>query len=103
MGRRSAVAAKQAPLDFCPTGQAAITLPALIKLIAEALGKKPEAMHPKELDTSKRFLQQHPDLTTECTAVAMAKAVLCLGKDQHITRYLETIQTTYLKRKENRA
>ncbi len=93
VGRRSAVSA----------ASAAITLPALIKLIAEARGKKPEAMHPKELDTSKRFLQQHPDLSTECTAVAMAKAVLCLGNDQHITRYLDTIQTTYLKRKENRA
>lgn len=77
-----------------------LNLAEFIKLIAHALGKNPEHLHPKEIDTIKEFHQQHPNLTPECAAVAMAKAVTSLRKDQHITRYLEIIKTSYLKRKE---
>ena len=74
------------------------TLPHFIKLIAHALGKKPEGLHPKELDALKRFLDQHPALTIECAAIAMGQTITRFGKTRHIDCYLDVIKTSYLKR-----
>lgn len=73
-----------------------LTLPHFIKLVADALGKNPEHLHPKEIDELKRFLELHPNLTTECAAIAMGKAVTTLRRDQHICRYLQVIKNSYL-------
>jgi len=74
------------------------TLPRFIKLVAEALGKKPEGLHPKELDALKDFLEHHPSLTAECAAIAIGKAITRFGKTQHLNQYLEVIKSSYRKR-----
>jgi transposase InsO family protein len=85
-------------LGVHPGQSKTLTLPHFIKLVADALGKNPEHLHPKETDTMKHFLQQHPDLSTECAAVAMGKAITRFGKTHHINQYLDVIKASYHKR-----
>lgn len=82
--------------------QQIITLPRFIKLVAETLDKKPEQLHPKEIETLKTFLGQHPRLDIPCATVAMAKARLRFGTKQHINYYLEVIETSSLTQLQNK-
>lgn len=72
-----------------------ISLPRFIKLVAETLEKKPEQLHPQQIAALKSFLDQYPRLPISCASIAMAKARLRLGTDQHISCYLDAIKTTY--------
>jgi len=76
-----------------------ITLPRFIKLVADTLEKKPEQMHAQQIAAMKACLKQHPKLTTELATIALAKARIRLGNGQHISRYLEAIQTAILNSK----
>jgi hypothetical protein len=70
-----------------------------IKTVASGLGRKVEALHPKELeqlgDTWRTFGPIEPVLIH----TALAKAVIAKGNRQHITFYLQAITDSHLKAK----
>jgi transposase InsO family protein len=74
-----------------------LTLPQFIHMMATMLKKKPDAFHPREVEAMQSFWGAYQPLTTECIGIAVAKAVLNHGCEQHIDVYLEAIKTLHLK------
>jgi transposase InsO family protein len=75
-----------------------LTLPQFIHAIAQALGKKADAFHAREIDAVKIFFATHQPLQADEVGIAMAKAVLTYGNTpQHIDVYLDAIKAVHLK------
>ncbi len=84
------------------TGQTAnidkpLTVAKFIHHLGATLGKKPEDFHAMEIENLKDFLQQYPQITTECIALAVGKIIITQGNKQHISVYLEAIKNLYFK------
>jgi len=79
--------------------QETLTLPEFIHMMATSLGKKPDAFHAREVEAMQSFFNTHQPLTAECIGIAVAKAVLNHGIEQHINVYLEAIKKLYYKSK----
>jgi hypothetical protein len=72
-------------------------LPQFIQTLATARDKKPDALHVREVEALQNFFNTYQPLTAECVSIAMAKAVLKHGREQHIDVYLEAVKNLYLK------
>jgi len=84
------------------TGQTAtidkpLTAAKFIHQLGVSLAKKPEDFHAIEIETLKGFLEQFPQITTRCIALAVGKVVITQGNKQHVSVYLEAIKDLYLK------
>jgi hypothetical protein len=75
-----------------------LTLPQFIHAIAQALGKKADAFHVRELEAMQTFFATYQPLRADEVGIAMGKAVLTYGNTpQHIDVYLDAIKTVHLK------
>jgi hypothetical protein len=74
-----------------------LTLPEFIHTMATSLGKKPEALHQQEVQALQDFWGSYQPLSAECVGIALAKAALLHGLEQHIDVYLQAIKTLHLK------
>jgi hypothetical protein len=74
-----------------------------IHMVATALDTAPEAMHAREIESLQEFWKTHqPErgfrpLRAETVGLAMAKAILTHGNNQHIDVYLNAIKAMQLK------
>jgi len=75
----------------------ALTLPQFIHTVATARDKKPDALHAREVEALQNFFNTYQPLTAECVSIAMAKAILKHGREQHIDVYLEAIKNLQFK------
>lgn len=73
----------------------------LIKDIANVLTRKVENLHPNELQDIDQAWNTYGPLKQSLVHIAMAKAILKKGKDQHIAFYLQEIINTHLNQKNN--
>lgn len=74
-----------------------LTAAKFIHHLGATLGKKPEDFHAMEIENLKDFLQQYPQITTECIALAVGKIIITQGSKQHISVYLQAIKNLYFK------
>jgi len=68
-----------------------------IHQVVTSLAKSPEALHPREIERLQEFWKTHQPLRTETVGLAMAKAILTHGNNQHIDVYLNAIKALQLK------
>jgi hypothetical protein len=61
------------------------------------LDKKADLLHTREIDTLKSFFNTYQPLEAGGVAIAMARAILNHGKQQHIEVYLQAVKTQFLK------
>ena len=66
-------------------------------MIATALDTAPEAMHAREIESLQEFWKTHQPLRAEIIGLAMAKAILSHGNNQHVDVYLNAINALQLK------
>ncbi|MCI0698914.1 hypothetical protein L0337_43800, partial [candidate division KSB1 bacterium] len=85
------------PSGSPPSPEPPFTIATFIHLVATALDTTPEAMHAREIERFQNFWKMHQPLGTETVSIAMAKAILIHGKEQHLDVYLEAIKTLHLK------
>jgi transposase InsO family protein len=88
------------PSGGSPSPEPPFTIATFIHLVATALDTAPEAMHGREIERLQDFWKTHQPLCTETVSIAMAKAILIHGKEQHLEVYLEAIKTQLLKSQE---
>jgi hypothetical protein len=75
----------------------ALTLPQFIHTMATARDKKPDALHAREVEALQNFFNTYQPLTAECVSIAMAKAILKHGREQHVDVYLDAVKNLHLK------
>jgi transposase InsO family protein len=76
---------------------AGLTLPQFIHTMATARDKKPDALHAREVEALQNFFNTYQPLTAECVSIAMAKAILKHGREQHVDVYLDAVKNLHLK------
>lgn len=80
-----------------PPPEPPFTVAMFIHMIATALDTAPEAMHAREIESLQEFWKTHQPLRAETVGLAMAKAILTHGNNQHIEVYLNAIKALHLK------
>lgn len=80
-----------------PPPEPPFTIAMFIHMIATALETAPEAMHAREIQRLQDFWKTHQPLRAETVGLAMAKAILTHGNNQHIDVYLNAIKALQLK------
>jgi hypothetical protein len=75
----------------------ALTLPRFIHTMATARDKKPDALHAREIEALQNFFNTYQPLTAEGVCIAMAKAILKHGREQHVDVYLDAVKNLHLK------
>jgi hypothetical protein len=85
------------PSGSSPSPEPPFTIATFIHLVATALDTAPEAMHGREIERLQNFWKTHQPLRTDTVSIAMAKAILTHGKEQHLEVYLEAIKSLHLK------
>jgi transposase InsO family protein len=80
-----------------PPSAPAFTIAMFIHMVATALGHAPDAMHAREIERLQNFWKTHQPLHAETVGLAMAKAILTHGNNQHIDVYLNAIKALHLK------
>jgi transposase InsO family protein len=80
-----------------PPSEPPFTIAMFIHMVAAALQTAPDAMHAREIQRLQEFWKTHPALRPETVGLAMAKAILTYGHDQHLDVYLNAIKTLALK------
>jgi transposase InsO family protein len=76
---------------------AGLTLPQFIHTMATVRNKKPDALHVREVEALQNFFNTYQPLTAEGVSIAMAKAVLKHGREQHVDVYLEAVKNLHFK------
>jgi len=87
-------------VDIPPSGTAPeppFTVAMFIHMVATALDTAPEAMHAREIERLQDFWKTHQPLRAETVGLAMAKAILTHGNNQHLDVYLNAIKALQLK------
>jgi hypothetical protein len=74
-----------------PPPEPPFTIAMFIHMVATALDTAPEAMHAREIESLQEFWKTHQPLRAETVGLAMAKAILSHGNNQHIDVYLNAI------------
>lgn len=80
-----------------PPPEPPFTVAMFIHMVATALDTAPEAMHAREIESLQEFWKTHQPLRAETVGLAMAKAILSHGNNQHIEVYLNAINAMQLK------
>jgi transposase InsO family protein len=80
-----------------PPKEPPFTVAAFIHMVATALDTAPEAMHAREIESLQDFWKTHQPLRAETVGLAMAKAILNHGNNQHLDVYLNAIKAMHLK------
>jgi transposase InsO family protein len=80
-----------------PPPEAPFTAAMFIHMVATALQSTPQARHAHEIERLQEFWKTHQPLRAETVGIAMAKAILKHGNNQHIDVYLEAIKALHLK------
>ena len=73
------------------------TVAMFIHQVATSLGKSPEALHAREIDSLQNFWKTHQPVAVETVGIAMSKAILTHGNGQQLEVYLGAIKTLQLK------
>jgi transposase InsO family protein len=74
-----------------------LNLPQFIKAVTTALNKKPDDLHTREIHAVQSFFNSYQKLDAGWVAIAIAKAILKHGNNQHIDIYLQSIKATLIK------
>jgi len=85
------------PSGISPPPEQPFTIAMFIHMVATSLDTAPEAMHAREIESLQDFWKTHQPLRAETVGLAMAKAILTHGNNQHIDVYLNAIKTLHLK------
>jgi hypothetical protein len=85
------------PCGTSPSPQPPFTIAMFIHMVATALDTAPEAMHAREIEKLQDFWKTHQPFRAETVGLAMAKAILTHGNNQHIDVYLNAIKALQLK------
>jgi transposase InsO family protein len=85
------------PSGFSPPPEQPFTIAMFIHMVATALDTAPEAMHARVIERLQDFWKTHQPLRVETVGLAMAKAILTHGNNQHIDVYLNAIKALQLK------
>jgi len=72
-------------------------LPQFIHTMATVRNKKPDVLHAREVEALQNFFNTYQPLAAEGVGIAMAKAILQHGLEQHIDVYLEAVKNLHLK------
>ncbi len=80
-----------------PPPEQPFTIAMFIHMVATALETAPEAMHAREIESLQEFWKTHQPLRAEAVGIAMAKAILTHGNNQHLEVYLNAIKALQLK------
>jgi hypothetical protein len=80
-----------------PPSAPTFTIAMFIHMVATALAKAPETMHTREIERLQNFWKTHQPLRADTVGIAMAKAILTHGNNQHIDVYLHAIKALHLK------
>ncbi len=73
------------------------TIAMFIHMVATALDTAAETMHAREIEQLQNFWKMHQPLRAETVGLAMAKAILTHGNNQHLDVYLNAIKALQLK------
>ena len=85
------------PRRTSPPPEQPFTIAMFIHMVATALETAPETMHAREIERLQNFWKTHQPLHAETVGIAMAKAILTHGNNQHIDVYLNAINALQLK------
>jgi transposase InsO family protein len=80
-----------------PLPESSFTVAMFIHQVATSLGKAPEALHAREVERLQDFWKIHQPLSADTVGIAMAKAILAHGNQQHLEVYLDAVKALQLK------
>jgi len=80
-----------------PPSEPPFTVAMFIHMVATARDTAPDAMHAREIERLQDFWKTHQPLRAEAVGLAMAKAILTHGNNQHIDVYRNAIKALQLK------